>query len=128
MVVRCGYSPLGIDKLGSSARLHSGDTLLAESLGFVHLSAAQGAAHGKQHDDAQAHLAEAGRIGNATGYACTSVLAPRGAPQSQSRDRVNMINLWPAYHERSPGPGYRTNWIPVVNLSRSDQQRLTRSG
>ena len=52
----------GIDELGSCARLRSEDTLAAEGLGFVHLSAAQCAARDKQHDDALAHLAEAGEI------------------------------------------------------------------
>ncbi|MGH3912574.1 MAG: helix-turn-helix domain-containing protein [Pseudonocardiaceae bacterium] len=51
----------GIDELGS-ARLRSDDTLSAEGLGFVHLASAQCAARGQRHDDAQAHLAEAGEI------------------------------------------------------------------
>ncbi|MGH3999909.1 MAG: helix-turn-helix domain-containing protein [Pseudonocardiaceae bacterium] len=52
----------GIDDLGRSARLGSEDTLSAEGLGFVHLSAAQCAARDKRHDDARGHLTEAASI------------------------------------------------------------------
>jgi transcriptional regulator with XRE-family HTH domain len=52
----------GIDELGQSARLRSEDTLPAEMLGFLHLVAAQCAARGAQHDDAQVHMSEAGAI------------------------------------------------------------------
>ncbi len=52
----------GIDELGPSARLRGEDTLPAEMLGMTHLVQAQRAARDKQHDDAQAHLAEAGKI------------------------------------------------------------------
>ncbi len=52
----------GIDELASSVRLRSADTLPAEMFGFLHLSAAQCAARGNQHDDVDAHLAEAERI------------------------------------------------------------------
>ncbi len=52
----------GNDELGQTARLRSEDTLHAEMLGFLHLSAAQCAARSQQHDDAQAHLAEAATI------------------------------------------------------------------
>ena len=51
----------GIGELGPSARLRSEDTLPAEMLGMMHLVQAQHAARDKQHDDAQAHLAEAKR-------------------------------------------------------------------
>jgi transcriptional regulator with XRE-family HTH domain len=57
----------GIDELGPSARLRGEDTLPAEMLGFLHLAAAQCAARGNQHDDAQAHLAEAGEIATRIG-------------------------------------------------------------
>ena len=49
-------------ELGRSARLRSEETLHAERLGFLHLSAAQCAARSQQHDNAQAHLAEAAAI------------------------------------------------------------------
>ncbi|MDQ3761177.1 MAG: hypothetical protein M3460_05610 [Actinomycetota bacterium] len=52
----------GIDELGRSVRLSSEDTLCAEMLGMMHLLAAQCAARDKQHDDARAHLDEAGQI------------------------------------------------------------------
>ncbi len=52
----------GIDELAPSARLRDEDTLAAEMLGMTHLAQAQRAARDKQHDDAQAHLAEAGEI------------------------------------------------------------------
>lgn len=57
----------GIDELGSSARLRTEDTLPAEMLGMMHLASAQCAARGNQHDDAQAHLAEAGEIATRIG-------------------------------------------------------------
>jgi hypothetical protein len=57
----------GIDELGPSARLRGEDTLPAEMLGFLHLASAQCAARGNQHDDAQAHLAEAGEIATRIG-------------------------------------------------------------
>ncbi len=52
----------GIDELGPSVHLRSEDTLAAEMLGMMHLAQAQRAARDKQHDDAHAHLAEAGAI------------------------------------------------------------------
>jgi transcriptional regulator with XRE-family HTH domain len=52
----------GIDELGPSACLRGADTLPAEMLGMMHLASAQCAARGNQHDDAYAHLAEAGEI------------------------------------------------------------------
>jgi hypothetical protein len=52
----------GIDNLGPSVHLHSADTLAAEMLGMMHLAQAQRAARDNQHDDAQAHLSEAGEI------------------------------------------------------------------
>jgi transcriptional regulator with XRE-family HTH domain len=57
----------GIDELGPSARLRGEDTRPAEMLGFLHLASAQCAARGNQHDDAQAHLAEAGEIATRIG-------------------------------------------------------------
>jgi transcriptional regulator with XRE-family HTH domain len=58
---------VGIDELGPSARLRGEDTLPAEMLGFLHLSSAQCAARGNQHDDAQAHLTEAEKIATRIG-------------------------------------------------------------
>ncbi|MGH3803441.1 MAG: hypothetical protein ACRDTD_25590, partial [Pseudonocardiaceae bacterium] len=52
----------GIDELGPSVRLRSADTLPAEMLGMMHLAQAQCAARDKHHDEANAHLAEAGEI------------------------------------------------------------------
>jgi transcriptional regulator with XRE-family HTH domain len=57
----------GIDDLGRSAWLRSEDTLHAEMLGFLHLSAAQCAARSKRPDEANAHLAEAGEIATRIG-------------------------------------------------------------
>jgi len=57
----------GIDELGPSVRLYSEDTLAAEMLGFMHLASAQCAARSNQHDDAQAHVAEAGEIATRIG-------------------------------------------------------------
>jgi transcriptional regulator with XRE-family HTH domain len=53
---------VGIDELGGSVRLRGVDTLGAEMLGFLHLSAAQCAARDKHHDDARGHLDEAAAI------------------------------------------------------------------
>lgn len=50
---------VGIDELGSSARLGHEDTLAAEMLGMTHLVQAQRAARDKQNDDARMHVAEA---------------------------------------------------------------------
>ncbi|MGH3906721.1 MAG: helix-turn-helix domain-containing protein [Pseudonocardiaceae bacterium] len=57
----------GIDELAPSVSLRGEDTFAAEGLGFVHLASAQCAARGKRHDDAQAHLAEAGEIATRLG-------------------------------------------------------------
>ncbi|MGH3942921.1 MAG: helix-turn-helix domain-containing protein [Pseudonocardiaceae bacterium] len=57
----------GIDELGASARLSDANTLPAEMLGFAHLVQAQCAARGQRNDDAQAHLAEAGKIATRIG-------------------------------------------------------------
>ncbi|MGH3807400.1 MAG: helix-turn-helix domain-containing protein [Pseudonocardiaceae bacterium] len=66
-----GILTTGINELGRSVQLGGGDTLGAEMLGFLHLSAAQCAARGKRHDDALGHLDEAAviatRIGNCNG-------------------------------------------------------------
>jgi transcriptional regulator with XRE-family HTH domain len=57
----------GFDELGGSVRLRGEDTLSAEMLGFLHLSAAQCAARDKQNDDAHAHLDEATAIAERIG-------------------------------------------------------------
>jgi hypothetical protein len=57
----------GINELGRSVQLTNEDTLPAEMLGFLYLSAAQCAARDKRHDDARAHLDEAGRIATRIG-------------------------------------------------------------
>jgi hypothetical protein len=52
----------GIDALAPSVRLRGADTLPAEMLGFLHLTAAQCTARDQRRDDARAHLDEAGKI------------------------------------------------------------------
>jgi transcriptional regulator with XRE-family HTH domain len=52
----------GIDELGRSVQLGGTDTLGAQMLGFLHLTAAQCAARDKRGDDARGHLEEAAAI------------------------------------------------------------------
>jgi transcriptional regulator with XRE-family HTH domain len=57
----------GIDELGRLVQLSSADTLGAEMLGFLHLTAAQCVARDKRSDDAREHLKEAAAIAERIG-------------------------------------------------------------